>query len=145
MGSDDDNEECCADVRFNEDIEALRRVCMLTGAIPSVLPSSPSPAETANSRGGATATTSSFDSDAADNDVVDGVDDLEFVRRLHQRFSAGLNDGEEPLSLKPLSSIPSLGALDNYECDFETLRAIQLRFAAYDDYGIFCIIFVYFG
>lgn len=139
MMASDDNEEFSgsdSDDGFSEDMEALRRACILAGTNTSSLPSSPSPAETANSRGGATATTTSS---SYSDDEDDGEDDLKLVRSIQERF-ADLND-EEPLTLKPLCSIHPVGEEDNLEDDLETLRAIQRRFASYND-GILCILLV---
>ncbi|XP_030455408.2 LOW QUALITY PROTEIN: uncharacterized protein LOC115676605 [Syzygium oleosum] len=111
---DEDEEEVSSgseggDALFDEDMEALRRACVLAGADAGGLGSA------------------APDSDGDDDDD----DDLGLVRRLQERFSADLAN---PLTLKPLASLhPAAAATsDEDEDDFETLRAIQKRFCAYD-------------
>ena len=100
--SDDDN-----DPVLDEDLEALRRACILTGT---------NPTDVATSSGAAS------DSDS--------IDDLELVRNIHKRFSISSGDAPATLSLKPLSFLlPTVS--DDDEDDFEILRAVQKRFSAY--------------
>lgn len=96
-GSEDDG-------ALDEDMEALRRACMLTGTNPSDLDNEKNP---------------SADSDSDD--------DLELVRSIRNRFSMS-SSACEALSLKPLASLPP--AASDEEDDFETLLAIQRRFSA---------------
>ncbi|KAK4778804.1 hypothetical protein SAY86_006332, partial [Trapa natans] len=87
---------------FDEDMEALRRACMLTGTDVS-----------AASTSGREASTDS-----------DSEDDLQLVRSIQNRFSIHLG------ALKSLAELSSLS--DGEDDDFETLRAIQRRFSAFD-------------
>ncbi|XP_057952599.1 uncharacterized protein LOC131146820 [Malania oleifera] len=103
------------DGSFDEDMEALRRACLLTGTDAADLDR----ATTATDNSSAAAATTSAAADSEDD-----FDDLEFVRSIQQRFHA------PPLSLKSPSSIPT-SVSDEEEDDFETLRAIQRRFATY--------------
>ncbi|CAI9753599.1 unnamed protein product [Fraxinus pennsylvanica] len=61
-------------------------------------------------------------------------DDIVLVRNIHKRF-VNLTEVEEPLILNPLLMLPPLGldSDDGDDDDFETLRAIKLRFITYDD------------
>ncbi|XP_042502214.1 snRNA-activating protein complex subunit 4 isoform X2 [Macadamia integrifolia] len=102
------------DESLDEDMEALKRACMLTGTNPNEIE------EVSAAHAAA--------SDSEGNDS--GTDDVEVFRSLQQRFSAPLEDGK-PLVLKPLSTRPPLSGSDDEE-DFETLRAIERRFAKYN-------------
>ncbi|XP_052179782.1 uncharacterized protein LOC127793055 [Diospyros lotus] len=111
--ADDDDGEFSgsdADNGFDEDMEALRRACILTGTDPQSIDSGP----TADPNG------------TADSDE----DDLELVRGIQQRFSA-CTQAEGSLFTNPLSTILPV-ASDEDEDDFETLRAIQRRFTGYE-------------
>lgn len=118
-GDDDDDDEVSSgseggSASFDEDMEALRRACVLTGA----------DADSAVAQAGG------LELAAPDSDSDDDDDDLGLVRRLQERFSADLAN---PLTLKPLASLhPAAATSDEDEDDFETLRAIQKRFCAYD-------------
>jgi len=70
--------------------------------------------------------------DFSDDD--DGDDDLELVRSLKEQYGLGDGDISQPLSLKPLTTLPPVDS-DDEEDDFETLRAIQRRFSQYGDGG----------
>ncbi|KAL6010925.1 hypothetical protein ACLOJK_001368 [Asimina triloba] len=113
-GDDDaSDDDLGLDDSFDEDMEALKRACMLTGANPESIqpPSTPS----------AAACGPNADS-CSDTD-----DDLELVRSIQQRFylpSVSIN------GLKSWSTGTLLESDD--EDDFETLRAIQRRFVQYD-------------
>ncbi|GAA0150852.1 hypothetical protein LIER_09701 [Lithospermum erythrorhizon] len=115
-----DNEEYSDnDDAFEEDMEALRRACLLTGT---------------NQSGDATCTLS--DVEESDDDGEDSADDdIELVRNLQKRFCdyAELTD---KLSLTPLWSVPPVDDDNDVEDDFEALRAIRRRFAAYNDGGV---------
>ncbi|GMQ11457.1 hypothetical protein CsSME_00054095 [Camellia sinensis var. sinensis] len=108
---DDEFSGSDSDEGFNEDMEALRRACILTGTDPQAL-------DTSVATGGVAA---SSDSDE---------EDFELVRGIQQRLTA-CNHAEAPLFLKPLCTLPP-AASDDDEDDFETLRAIQRRFEGYD-------------
>ncbi|XP_071901779.1 uncharacterized protein [Coffea arabica] len=129
--NDDEEEESSgsdADDGFDEDMEALRRACLLTGTNVDDLenPCSPSPAVTATTSGAAATT-------GSDSDADDAEDDLELVRNIQKRFAIVTDSALEPLTLEPLYSIqPSA----NEDDDFETLRAIQRRFFAYSEGGL---------
>ncbi|KAF8025198.1 hypothetical protein BT93_F2135 [Corymbia citriodora subsp. variegata] len=118
-GDDEDDEDEVSsgseggDASFDEDMEALRRACILTGADAS-----------AAQAGGLDLAAPDSDGDDEDDD------DLGLVRRLQERFAADLAN---PLTLEPLASLhPAAATSDEDEDDFETLRAIQKRFCAYD-------------
>lgn len=129
--NDDEEEELFgsdADDGFDEDMEALRRACLLTGTNLDDLenPCSPSPTVAATA-GGAAA------HDCSDSGADDAEDDLELVRNIQKRFAIATDDALEPLNLNPLYSIPPIGdEEDDFNDDFETLRAIQRRFSAYN-------------
>ncbi|KAH7854444.1 hypothetical protein Vadar_013882 [Vaccinium darrowii] len=110
------------DEGLDEDMEALRRACIITGTdLNSLQPSSSAPT-TADKSGFAAAS----DSDEEEED------DLELVCGIQRRFSA-CNHAEVPLFLKPLSTLPpAVSDQDDDEDDFDTLRAIQKRFAGLD-------------
>ncbi|KAK3013276.1 hypothetical protein RJ639_008266 [Escallonia herrerae] len=103
------------DEDLDDDMEALRRACILTGT--AAADATATAIETPSNVG------SSGNDDSDDED-----DDVELVRNIQRRF---LVADEEPLSLNPLCSLPPVG--DDYEDDFETLRAIQRRFSDYTD------------
>lgn len=105
------------DEGFDEDMEALRRACMLTGTNPDDLvdPTSSHAVSTAPESEGS-------DSDDEDNEVL---------RKIRDRFSIP-SESFQSLKLKPLCSLPPVPS-DGEEDDLETLRAIQKRFAAYDN------------
>ncbi|KAL6954944.1 hypothetical protein U1Q18_038093 [Sarracenia purpurea var. burkii] len=122
--NDDDGElsGSDADEGFDEDMESLRRACILTGTdLNSLQPSSAT--STADDTTAGTAV--SGGGGASDSEA-----DLELVREIQQRFSA-CTQAEMPLFLKPLNTLPP-SVSDDDEDDFETLRAIKRRFAGYD-------------
>lgn len=108
-GSEDDD-------ALDEDMESLRRACMLTGRNPNDL-NNPS----------TSAANGDYSAGAADADS-DSDDDLELVRNIQNRFSIS-STLCETLSLEPLSSLPP--AASDEDDDFETLLAIQRRFSAH--------------
>ncbi|XP_057770505.1 uncharacterized protein LOC130990303 isoform X2 [Salvia miltiorrhiza] len=115
--SDSDSD---SDDGFNEDMEALRRACQLTGE---------TPASAAAAGGIASEASSSEGESDGDED-----NDLQLVRSIQNRFAVPMDVGEEPLKMKPLCTVlPDLSDSDDIEEDYETLRAIQRRFAAYND------------
>ncbi|CAM8992585.1 unnamed protein product [Rhodiola kirilowii] len=105
-GSDNDSE-------FDEDMESLRKACILTGtdlnppcsAVMTLPPES--------------------DSDNSD------MDDYELARSVCQRFSGSADFELRPIDLKPISTVPPEDS-DDGDDDFATLRAVQNRFSAYD-------------
>ncbi|KAM6568160.1 hypothetical protein CsatB_016145 [Cannabis sativa] len=116
MSSSEEDED---DDAFDEDMEALKRACMITGTNPDDLN---------NSSATPTAGESISKVEDEEDEDDDDEDDLELVRNIKNRFSTF-----EPLSLKPLCVLPPAIMSDDDEGDdFETLRAIQKRFAAYD-------------
>ncbi|XP_051119227.1 uncharacterized protein LOC127243311 isoform X2 [Andrographis paniculata] len=111
-----------SDDGFKADLDALGRACRLTGKNPD---DNPLP----QSRPGAGHLSESGDSDGDDY----GADDLQLVRSIQDRFAID----EESLSAKPLCMLPAdWSDSDNCEDDYETLRAIQRRFSAYNDGGL---------
>lgn len=113
--SDDDNDSI-----LNEDLDALRRACMITGTDPNDLPASPGAASDADS---------------------EGIDDLELVRSIQNRFSIPSEDVAATMSLTPLSFLPAPMS-DGEDDDFEILRAIQKRFSAYNEGEFLTALFV---
>lgn len=108
-GSDSDSD----DFGLQQDMEALRRACSVTGA--------------------------ALISDDSSSDS--GDEDRELYRKIQERFSV-TNDAEEPLNLKPICVLPppltlSDSDVDDCDGDFEILRAIQSRFSDYNkgNYG----------
>lgn len=108
-----DDSEDDRDESFDEDMEALKRACVLTGKNPNEIEP---PASMA-------AAPESDDSDAESEEI----DDMKLVRSIQKRFSF-------PLDVLQISkSIRSHAPGDSdEEDDFETLRAIQRRFSHYD-------------
>ncbi|KAJ0106596.1 hypothetical protein Patl1_19692 [Pistacia atlantica] len=106
-----------------EEREAIRRACMITGTDPNDLDNSDKLQLTvgADSSGGADAGFWSSD----------GEEDLELVRKIQNRLALS-DDSCQPLSLKALCTLPPVLSDDDEEDDFETLRIIQRRFSAYN-------------
>lgn len=113
-GSDSDN------TGFEEDMEALRKACSVTGLDNNDLPKSFT---------------------AAINGDSDEEEDIQLLRSIQQRFSLPTNhndndnhddigDGQE---YQPLNTIlPSSDDYGDDDDDFATLRAIQQRFSQYN-------------
>ncbi|OAY71802.1 Myb-like protein L [Ananas comosus] len=104
------------DDALDEDMEALRRACMLTGADPP------------DALGGSDSDSGGESSDS---------DDLGLLRRLQERFSvpsAAAGASESLPFVKPLSILPQSDS--DEEDDFETLRAIQRRFSHYESVAV---------
>ncbi|CAI9261822.1 unnamed protein product [Lactuca saligna] len=128
--NEDESSGSDSDAGFDEDMEALRKACSVTGVNDSV--DDPLKASTTCSDSG--------DTYASEDE------DIELLRSIQQRFSVPTNDiGSEqyPISMKPLSIIMPSGLSDDnedYGEDFETLRAIQRRFSQYHEQqeGEFC-------
>ncbi|XP_044465592.1 uncharacterized protein LOC123195812 isoform X3 [Mangifera indica] len=101
-----------------EEREAIRRACMISGTDPNDLDNTNKLQLTvaADSSGGVSADYWSSDSE----------DDRELVRKIQNRLA--LSDD----SCQPLCALPPVLLDDDEEDDFETLRAIQLRFSAYN-------------
>lgn len=114
--ADEEEEVSCSDDEgddlFDDDMEALRRACRLTGTDISVATAA------------TTASTSGRDVTGSDSDSE--IDDLEYVRSIKEKFSLQSNQS------MPLASSLLSFTSDDDEDDFETLRAIQKRFSAYD-------------
>ncbi|GJY37381.1 Myb domain protein 4r1 [Tanacetum coccineum] len=110
--------ETDSDNEFQQDIQALKRACSLTGVktTDDVIPKS-----------------SSLD----DDDDDDIFDDMELLRDIKKRFSIPNKKDEEEVVMKPLNTIlpNDCDNIDDedYGSDFETLRAIQRRFPQYND------------
>jgi hypothetical protein len=104
------------DDALDEDMEALRRACVLTGRNPNHI----------NNHNNFSTSTAmgEYSTGAADSD---SDDDLELVRNIQNRFSISPALCET-LTLEPLSSLPP--ATSDDEDDFEMLLAIQRRFSA---------------
>ncbi|XP_021743388.1 uncharacterized protein LOC110709474 [Chenopodium quinoa] len=98
---------------LHDEIRALSMACM---------PLQPPPSA---ADGGATADNDEFSDDNDDDDD----DDFELVRSIKEQYGCG-DDISQPLSLKPIMSLPP-ALSDDDEDDFETLRAIQKRFSRY--------------
>ncbi|XP_016461325.1 uncharacterized protein LOC107784678 isoform X2 [Nicotiana tabacum] len=130
MAFDDDEDFSGSDSDdgFKEDMEALKKACLLAGKETDDLQPSCS---TGDIGGGHV--TGSDDVTPSGTDADDVDDDIELVRSIQERFALS-TELREPLTLKPLCSLPPPGSEgDDGDDDFETLRAIQRRFAAYDD------------
>lgn len=92
------------DELFHRDLEALRRACMLTGA------------------------GDEYEAGAPDRVLESGneseeIDDMEFLRSIQNKLCLPIDVDARNLG----------GTSDLDEDDFETLRAIERRFAKYDD------------
>ncbi|KAM1296030.1 hypothetical protein TB1_015143 [Malus domestica] len=125
--SDDDQDQFSVDEEeedddlFEADMEALRRACMLTGTSPDDLKND-------GGDGNDDERQASADSES-DSDADADDDDLELLRQIRSRFSNS-SDACEPLSLKPLCTLPPDASGDE-EDDYQTLLAIRKRFSAY--------------
>lgn len=108
---------------LQHEIQALSKACMPP----------PPPTTTPTSDGGSTAAATVNPSTAYDDkefpDDDDDDDDLELVRSIKEQYGY-VGDINQPLSLKPLTTLPPVLS-DDDEDDFETLRAIQRRFSQY--------------
>lgn len=107
-----------SDEGFAEDMEAIKRACLLTAG---TKPNDP-------------ATTSNSESDEEEDD------DAELIRKMKERFSDhGLG---EPLNLKPICALPPVldsDRDDDSEDDMQILRAIQRRFEDYTTGNLFLL------
>lgn len=101
------------DDALDEDMEALRRACLIAGRSPS-------------------------DLDPGDGgESSDSEDDLDLLRSIQQRFSVpSANAIDDPPIPRPLNLI--LPTESDEEDDFETLRAIQRRFVHYENGEFAC-------
>lgn len=125
--SDDDFSDNDYDDGFQQDMEALKKACLFAGKDADDLQPSSSSGDVAAG------------DDDDDDDVTPSVsdaneydDDIACLRNLQERFSLS-TELCEPINLKPLCSIFPPGSEGDEENDLETLRAIERRFAAYDD------------
>ncbi|KAK4362027.1 hypothetical protein RND71_017268 [Anisodus tanguticus] len=117
-----DDDDDFSDDGFVEDMEALKKACLLAGKDSDDL----QPIADGHVTGADDVTLSGMDADEDD-------DDLELVRSIQERFALS-TELREPITLQPLCSLPPPGDDDDDDDDdLETLRAIQHRFAAYDD------------
>ncbi|XP_031490897.1 uncharacterized protein LOC116257982 isoform X2 [Nymphaea colorata] len=89
---------------FRQDLEALKRACMLTG-------------------GGDEYEAAAPDRVAESGTESEEIDDMEFLRSIQKKLCLPID----------VSARTSDGSSDLVEDDFETLRAIECRFAKYDD------------
>ncbi|KAL3818630.1 hypothetical protein ACJIZ3_004535 [Penstemon smallii] len=116
-----------SDDGLKEDIEKLRRACQITGTNPT------DNRLQLHSDGG-------DDSSETESDGEDDADDNELVQSIQKRFAVSRNVEEEPLTPKPLITLPpdwsDSDDSEDDDNDFETLRAIQRRFASYNDGGL---------
>ncbi|XP_022738805.1 uncharacterized protein LOC111291381 isoform X2 [Durio zibethinus] len=108
---------------FDEDMEALKKACLRTGTDLNDLQITVADKDLP-STAGAVASASAASADSGSED------DLELFRSIRSRFALS-EDVCEPLSMKPLCTLPPISSDDDAEDDFETLRAIQKRFLAY--------------
>ncbi|XP_072976256.1 uncharacterized protein [Typha angustifolia] len=107
--SSDDSDR---DEALDEDMEALRRACLLTGNDPA----------------------SAFDDSDSGSDSggsSSGIDDVGLLRRLQERFPSSSSAVELPPFIKPLCARHPQDS--DEEDDFEILRAIQRRFSSYEN------------
>ncbi|KAF3794481.1 Myb-like protein L [Nymphaea thermarum] len=89
---------------FRQDLEALKRACMLTG-------------------GGDEYEAAAPDRVAESGNESEEIDDMEFLRSIQKKLCLPID----------VSARTSDGSSDLDEDDFETLRAIECRFAKYND------------
>ncbi|GER32404.1 myb domain protein 4r1 [Striga asiatica] len=110
---------------FNDDMEALKRACQITGKNP------------ADNNLQLISTADATASPKVESDG-EGDEDLELVRSIQDRFAVPMDLFEdEPLVMKPLCTLPpDWSDVDDCEDDYETLRAIQRRFSAYNEDGM---------
>lgn len=141
--SDDSDPDLDDDLR--EDLDALRRSCILSGADPDAVVAQVSAAAASSCLAGpatpalaaapaAAGSNGSFSDDDDDEDEED--EDLALVRsiraNLHRLNKPGspLPDGG-PSSPRPICTWPPSDTDDDEDGDLETLRAIQRRFSHY--------------
>ncbi|XVF53813.1 hypothetical protein PTKIN_Ptkin05aG0129100 [Pterospermum kingtungense] len=116
----DDDERSCSDNSdgFDEDMESLKKACLLTGTDLNDLQIT-----TADNDRPSTSDAAAVASPASADSGSD--DDVELFRSIRSRFALS-EDVCEPLSMKPLYTLPP-----DDDDDYETLRVIQRRFSAY--------------
>lgn len=137
--SKDDFSDTDSDDGFNEDMEALKRACQITGKDPIDDDPPRQPSTTAAAAADEIGVPSvSTSSEAESEDEEDS--DLQMVLSVQKRFAVRMDMEDEPLSMEPLFTLPPDWS-DNDDCedDYETLRAIQRRFAAYSE-GIYAFL-----
>lgn len=122
MENDDEEEEY--DDGLDDDMEALRQACMLTGTNLNDLNDN----NNSNSPSSSSAAVAAAYRDST-GDSGSEEDDFELFRNVQKRFSTLC----EPLSLEPLCTLAPVS--DGEEDDFEILAAVRRRFAAYDNMG----------
>ncbi|KAJ9141518.1 hypothetical protein P3X46_032045 [Hevea brasiliensis] len=127
LQNDDADQDLCSDDDeiddgFNDDIEALRRACTLTGTNLSDVNIDNGENNRSLSAEG--------DGDSYSGEGEEDEDDFKLFRIIQNRFSFG-TDSCEPIYSKPLCAFPL--DFDDEEDDFETLCAVRKRFSAYDN------------
>ncbi|MCL7046409.1 hypothetical protein MKW94_002471 [Papaver nudicaule] len=120
----EDVNSCSEDERdegFDEDIEALRAACFLTGKNPDEVEIQED-VHNINTQ---------IPSDKSDDPIIDDDDDeFELVRNIKKKFSIPPDDGA--VFMKPLNALPPPVISDDENDDFETLRLVRRRFTDYD-------------
>lgn len=118
------------DVALDEDLEALRRACVLSPTSASVSPVAASNED------------SDFESESDSDDDDDDDDASRFLRSLRAQIQD--SPPQSPSSVPPLSTLPpswlesvspvreEVGGLDDEGDDYETLRNIQRTLARYE-------------
>ncbi|KAL6880255.1 hypothetical protein ACP4OV_011820 [Aristida adscensionis] len=134
----DDESDPDLDAGLQEDLEALRRSCILSGADPDatlahlsssssyLAPGAPAP-------GAASAAVKAApDDDDGDDDSSDD-EDLALVRSIRENLRLNKASPASPLPERPICAWPPYDTDDDdgAEDDLETLRAIQRRFSHY--------------
>ncbi|KAI3921949.1 hypothetical protein MKX01_005638 [Papaver californicum] len=119
----EDVNSCSEDERdegLDEDIEALRAACLLTGNTPDE-----------EIKEDVHNDSTQIPSVKNDNPIHnDDDDDFELVRNIKKKFSIPPDDGA--VFMKPLSSLSPVVVSDDDDDDFETLRVVRRRFSDYD-------------
>ncbi|KAL6183265.1 hypothetical protein ACLB2K_044676 [Fragaria x ananassa] len=126
---DDDDDDEYDDDGFNDDIEALRRACMITGQDPDDViaknDQGKNPSIHQNDDDDIDVGPSSAPNSDSDSDFDE---DLELLRKIKNQFS-----DNKPLSLKPLCTLLPPSVSDEEDDDYQTLLAVRKRFAAYEN------------
>lgn len=124
--SDDDDSDPEFDEGLQEDLDLVRRSCIIAGADPDAAVAQASsylavPATT-------TATAAAAATDGSSDEGEEEDEDLALVRSIRENLH--LNKAS-PSSPRPICAWPPSDAEDDEEDDLETLRAIQRRFSHY--------------
>ncbi|GMJ06617.1 hypothetical protein HRI_004330900 [Hibiscus trionum] len=107
---------------FDEDMEALKKACLRTGTDLDDLEIYSADNDRPSTSDAAAASAASTDSGSED--------DMEIFQSIQNRLALSL-DVCDPVSMKPLCTLPPVSSDEDAEDDFETLRVIQKRFLAY--------------